>query len=91
MQQENELKDKVDDFQPERNTFFDDFQNKSPIDYFELFFDDELIDYICKMTNHYAIEKNAVNWTNIEQNEMRCFIAILMFSGYVTLPSFNMY
>ena len=58
---------------------------------FELFIDNEMLDFICLMTNNYAIEKSANNWVPLTPAELRCFIAILLSSGYVQLPSYKMY
>ena len=56
---------------------------------FELFFDNELIDFIVQMTNTYAIETNAVGWVLIGRSDIFCFLRILMLTGYVQLPSFG--
>ena len=58
---------------------------------FELFFDNELIDFIVQMTNTYAIETNAVGWVRIGRSDICCFLGILMLSGYVQLPSYKMF
>ena len=50
-----------------------------------------MLDFICLMTNNYAIEKSANNWVPLTPAELRCFIAILLLSGYVQLPSYKMY
>ena len=48
---------------------------------FELFFDNELIDFIVQMTNAYTVETNAVGWVPIDRSDIRCFLKILMLSG----------
>ena len=58
---------------------------------FELFLDIELIDFIVQMTNRYAIETNAAGWVPIDRSDIHCFFRILMFSGYVKLPSQKMF
>ena len=58
---------------------------------FELFFDNELIDFVVQMTNTYAIETNAVGWVLIGRSDIFCFLGILMLSGYVQLPSYKMF
>ena len=58
---------------------------------FELYFDDEVMDFIIQKTNEYAIEKGVVGWVPIERGSLRCFLAILILSGYVQLPSYRMF
>ena len=43
------------------------------------------------MTNAYAIETNAGGWVPIGRSDIRCFLGILMLSGYVQLASNNMF
>lgn len=59
---------------------------KSAVDLFELFIDDDIIDMFVLQSNRYAMWKNCSN-PNITADEMRCFIAILILSGYT--PSAN--
>lgn len=57
---------------------------------FELFFDDEFIEFIVTESNRYALHKNCPD-PNITAGEVRCFLAILILSGYNKLPSKRMY
>ena len=54
----------IEIFLPLRNLEFDRLDrenlNWNHVETFDLFFDDELIDFIVQMTNAYAIETNAV-------------------------------
>ena len=43
------------------------------------------------MINAYAIETNAVGWVRVGRSGICCFLAILMLSGYVQLPSYKMF
>ena len=43
------------------------------------------------MTNQYALEKGAVAWTLVDKETIRSFIAVLILSGYVQLPSYRMF
>ena len=72
-------------------TDFDD-----PVNIFNHFFDDELIEYIVTETNRYAdnfLETNeltpsarAQNWKETNGREMRLFLAILIYMGIVQKP-----
>ena len=68
-----------------------DLDLMSPIDLFELFFDDDVVGYICQQTNKYAMEKGAERWDEVGVYELRSFIGILLLSGYNKLPSRKMY
>lgn len=56
---------------------------------FNLFFDDAVIDIITEHTNIYAGQRNLPNDTT--PNEIRCFIGILVLSGYVVVSRRYMY
>lgn len=60
-----------------------------PIDYFECMFDNDVIEMLVKYTNLYATQKNKDG--NVSCSEMRCFLGILLFSGYVVVPRRAMY
>lgn len=64
-------------------------QKRTPLQLFSLFFDGEVIDMITELTNRYAAQKNII--TEITANEIRCFIGVLILSGYVVLPRRYMY
>jgi len=63
--------------------------DRSPPSLFELFYDDELINYITEMTNLYAIQKSKK--LDATPSEIRLVIAILLVSGYVPLVNRRMY
>ena len=63
---------------------------KSPHEVFEMFCDRELRDMIVENTNLYAGQKNDLNF-NLDDEKLTIFIAILMFTGYHTLPRQRMY
>lgn len=58
--------------------------NLSPVELFNLFFDDDLITMIVTYSNQYAAKKNKTG--DITSEEMRTFVGILLLSGYVPLP-----
>ena len=43
------------------------------------------------MTNAYATVTNAVGWMPIDRSHIRCFLEILMLSGFAQLPSYKMF
>ena len=62
-----------------------------PIELFELFFDEDVVTFICQQTNCYALQKGADRWNDVGIEEMRCFFGILLLSGYNQLPRMKMY
>lgn len=62
----------------------------SPTGMFELFFDEEIIELIVNNTMKYARQKGNHTFTTTN-NEMRSFLAILLLSGYSSLPRRRMY
>ncbi|KAK2506285.1 hypothetical protein MC885_003428 [Smutsia gigantea] len=61
----------------------------NPVEFFELFFDDETFNLIVNETNNYASQKN-VN-LEVTVQEMRCVFGILLLSGFVRRPRRGMY
>ena len=64
-------------------------QNLTPSKYFELFFDDMLINNIVIETNRYASQKNVD--LQVTGEEIRCVLGVLLLSGYVSVPRRRMY
>lgn len=64
-------------------------EQKSPLELFEDFFDEELINIIFLETNRYAAQKNNVQ--NITKSEIKAFIGVLVLSGYICVPRRRMY
>ncbi|XP_017472568.1 PREDICTED: piggyBac transposable element-derived protein 3-like, partial [Rhagoletis zephyria] len=62
---------------------------KSPLDFFECFFDEELIDIIVEETNRYAAQKNRSQRVN--KTEIKAFLGVLILSGYVCVPRRRMF
>ena len=85
----------IEIFLPLRNLEFDRLDrenlNWNHVETFDLFFDDELIDFIVQMTNAYSIETNAVGCVPVDRSDIRCFLRIFMLSGYVQLSSYKMF
>ena len=53
----------------------------TPKGYFELFFDEEILNLIVEETNRYASEKNRS--LIVDKNDIKCFIGLLVLSGYL--------
>ena len=79
-----------------------DMARKKPIDFFNLFVTDELINTMISETNRYAnqeIDKHRPlkrssrlkDWKPINADDMRNFLGILLHMGCVKLPSFGHY
>lgn len=61
-----------------------------PIEYFELFFDDVVLEYICECSIKYAQQKGNHNF-NLDKGTLKSFLGILILSGYCDLPRCKMY
>lgn len=66
-----------------------DMEEKTPLQLYENFFDDELIDIIVNETNRYAAQKNKNN--NISKTEIKAFFGVLILSGYNQVSRRRMY
>jgi len=62
---------------------------ESPVDLFLTFFDAEVFGMIVTQSNNYAARKNKNLDMTVE--ELKCFIGILLLSGYVEVPRRRMY
>ncbi|XP_018578332.1 piggyBac transposable element-derived protein 3-like, partial [Anoplophora glabripennis] len=62
---------------------------KSPLELFQDFFDEDLLDLIVLETNRYTARKNNVQ--NISTSEIKAFIGVLVLSGYVCVPRRRIY
>lgn len=77
-----------------RTQLHDDEQLKldnsfEPIDYFLLFFDDDILNLIVDESNLYA-QKKGVS-LNLDKDDLLKVLGILLLSGYNHVPSFRMY
>jgi len=57
----------------------------TPVELFELFLTDEIINLLVDETRNNTLFKNC-NDQNITCNEIRCFIGIILLSGYNQVP-----
>ncbi|GFT73445.1 piggyBac transposable element-derived protein 4 [Trichonephila clavipes] len=93
---------------PSRFSFTDDVGMKAcvtnisdPLEYFELFFTDEIVNHIVTETNIFAAENlnkfkskehsRAHHWSETNANELRVFFATLILQGIITKPTVRMF
>uniref|UniRef100_A0A0N5BEP7 DDE_Tnp_1_7 domain-containing protein n=1 Tax=Strongyloides papillosus TaxID=174720 RepID=A0A0N5BEP7_STREA len=63
---------------------------KTPSDYYNLFFDDEMIDFIVQETNRYGPTKDSA-FIPTDEVEIRKFLAVIIQMEYVRLPKLKDY
>ncbi|XP_070173741.1 piggyBac transposable element-derived protein 3-like [Littorina saxatilis] len=66
-------------------------ENLNPLEMFELFIDDDVVDYIVDQTNLYARRDKGNHTFVTTRQEFRTFMAILLLSGYNQIPRRTMY
>lgn len=66
-----------------------DFSHKTPLEFFLMYFDDELVDAIITESNRYAQQHNFT--LLMTSSELMTFIGTLLLSGYCKLPHRRMY
>jgi len=64
---------------------YEEYSSMSPVQLFELFFDDEIVNFLASSSNEYAQFLNCNN-PKITPEEVKVFVAILIISGYNRLP-----
>lgn len=69
---------------------YSDYRNMTPVQLFECFITDDIIDFLLEESIKYSTFKNCCN-PNITHDEIRCFLAILLISGYDHKPSKRSY
>ena len=67
-----------------------------PLEYFQLFFNEEIISFIVDETNRYAeqyLQSNeltpssrVLNWKETNNKEMKCFLALMLLQGVINKP-----
>lgn len=72
-------------------TPFDSHERKSPKDFLEIFWTEEFFCYIKLQSELYARQCNASSRFTVSVEELKLFFAILMISGYNSLPRRDMY
>ncbi|KAG5881805.1 hypothetical protein JTB14_004104 [Gonioctena quinquepunctata] len=64
---------------------YSEFSNRTPVVIFEMFWGDDVVEYLVQETRKYALFKNATH-PNITAEELKCALAILILSGYDVKP-----
>lgn len=59
---------------------------KSPVELFECFWDNDMIQQMCSTSVLYAVQSGNTSF-QVSEDEMRCFVAILLVSGYNNVPA----
>ncbi len=59
----------------------------SPVQLFEVFFSNKVLDHIVKETVHYTIEQKNKGICTVSKDEIKAHFGILLFTGYHQLPS----
>lgn len=65
-------------------------EGSNPLDFWQAFCSENIIDMIVKYTNLYAAQKNQPNF-QVTPEEIYCVLAVLYMSGYVPVPRRRMY
>ena len=81
----NNIFDDVPPLQPQQTSSI------TPVSLFKLFFDDEVIDFMVRMTNLYANRGKGKHNFKTDSKEMRLFLAMILLTGYVPLPRRKLY
>lgn len=73
---------------PEQN--FSQYRDLSPVEIFELFVDNNLLELMKNEMTKYSAKRNWPD-VNVQSSELQVFLAILILSGYDPLPRTHMY
>ncbi|KAJ8934297.1 hypothetical protein NQ314_013460 [Rhamnusium bicolor] len=92
--QRNQIRIWIDEDLENNKTFkppdYSAFQNKSPLELFYLFFDNEICMHIISEIRKFALYKNCAD-PDVSLDELKCFFGILILSGYHSRPSRRFY
>ena len=61
-------------------------ENTSPLDFFKLYIDDELVDHICTETNRFAKGSGLTEWINVSRAELYLLFGLKIHLGIVNMP-----
>lgn len=62
-----------------------------PIDVFNDFFPDYVIEIIVEQTNRYAHQKNSRNWSPVTSQDIKAYLGVLIMMGLNPLPDMELY
>ena len=66
-------------------------EEMTPLDFFNLYFDEELLNRICEDTNKFATQTCVTNWKDVSRAELRIFFALKIHQGIVQMPVEDMH
>ena len=69
---------------------FQEYREFIPVDFFELFVNNDVVNLLVKQSNQYALFKNYLE-LKLSAEEMKCFLGILVNSGYNANPQRKLY
>lgn len=69
---------------------YNKYADLGPVELFELFVNENVVQLLVEHTNQYALFKNFPD-PNVTTEEIKCFLAILLLSGYNQLPGKKCY
>ena len=72
-----------------KGTISDPPEEKTPIEYFNMFFSSEMVSHVVEQTNIYSVQLGSTFRT--DQNEIEKYIGVLMKMGLVHMPRYAMY
>ena len=83
------------DFQPNSQTFSHEFDTpndlKSPLEYFKMFYSDQIFEKLAKETNTYFFQEKAPQLLGTNPKEMEMFVGMLLKMGIVKMPNIKDY
>lgn len=65
-------------------------EDKTPLQYFKQFFDDNLIDLLVEQTNLYSVQTTGTS-IGLDHNEMEMYMGMLVMMSIIKLPQMRMY
>ncbi|XP_054720650.1 piggyBac transposable element-derived protein 3-like [Uloborus diversus] len=69
---------------------FLEIATKAPYELSMMFFDEQIMKHLIEETQRYTSQKNSTGFT-LSENDTRKFLAIILFSGYHSLPQEDLY
>ncbi|KAK3911867.1 PiggyBac transposable element-derived protein 3 [Frankliniella fusca] len=69
-----------------------DPRKKNPVDYFNYYFDDKILDLIVEQTNLYSVQRHKENVSmELTKNELQSFLELGIYMGICKLPCYHDY
>lgn len=71
--------------QTSNNIHFEENNNKSPLDYFSYYFDEQILEHVSHQCNLYSVQKEGVS-VNTNPKELQAFLSIMIYMRVCKLP-----